>query len=150
MATQVQSKAILLNNFGPVTVRAAAVLPATATTTYFNVVGGQVLITSMFGIVTTATSATATNLTVNAVNTAGATTAAIAASTAIASKALGTIFALPTVGSAFTMLSYGVQCPAFLVGPGSLQFVTDATNTGALKWYVNYIGLDNGAYVAAA
>lgn len=150
MATQIQGKQILLSNFGPTVVRNAAVLPATATTTYFNVVGGQVLITSFYGVVTTACSATATNLTIQVTNTAGATTASIGTATAIASLAVGTILAIPTVGSAITTLSYGTQNPVFLLGAGAIQMVTSATNTGATKWYVNYISLDPGAYVAAA
>ena len=149
MSSQVPGKAILLNNFGPTVLRAAAVLPATATTTYFNVTG-DVLITSMYGIVTTVCSATATNLTVNAVNTAGAVSAAIGAATAMASLAVGTILSIPTVGSAMTALSYGVQCPAFLVGAGQIQMVTSATNTGATRWVLNYIPLSLGGFIAAA
>jgi hypothetical protein len=149
MATQVGAGQILRANYGPLVVRAAQVLPATATTTYFNVTG-QVIITSFIGVVTTSTSATATTLTINAVNTAGATTAAIAAATSIASLNAGTILALPTVGSTLTALSYGVQNNEFIVGAGSLQFVTSATNTGATKWYVNYVSLDSGAAVTAA
>src|ERR1700742_4719792 len=107
MATLISGKQLLLNNYGYLVTRAAAVLPATTTTTYFNITGGQVIITSIFGVVTTATSATATNLTINTVNTAGAITSAIGAATAIASKAVGSILAIPTIGSTLTALGYG-------------------------------------------
>jgi len=150
MATQIQGKQILLSNYGPTVVRNAQVLPATTTTTYFNIVGGQVLITSFFGVVTTVCSGTATNLTINAVNTAGATTVAIGTATAVTSLAVGTILAIPTVGGAITTLAYGTQNNEFTLGVGQIQMVTSATNTGATKWYCNYISLDPGAYVAAA
>jgi|ERR1700745_332725 len=150
MATGIASRQLLLANYGNSAFRAASTLPQTATTTYFNVVGGQVLITSIFGVITTATGATATNLTINATNTAGATTVAIGAQTAVTSKAAGTILAIPTIGGTLTALAYGVQNNEFVLGPGAIQFVTDASDTGAWKWYVNYIGLDSGAYVSVA
>lgn len=150
MASQVSTGKILLSNYGPTVARAAQVLPATATTTYFNIVGGQVLITSIFGVVTTVTTATATTLTVNAVNTAGAATVALGTATSVASLAVGTIIAIPTIGGALTTLAYGTQNNEFSLGAGQIQMVTSATNTGATKWYLNYLSLDPGAYVAAA
>lgn len=150
MATQVGTGQILKANYGPTIVRAAAVLPASTTTTYFNIVGGQVIITSIFGVVTTVCSGTATNLTINLVNTAGAATVAIGTATAVTSLAVGTILALPTIGGAITTLAYGTQNNEFTAGPGQIQMVTSATNTGATKWYCNYVSLDSGAYVSAA
>lgn len=150
MATQIQGKQLLLANYGPTAKRAAATLPQTATTTYFNVVGGNVLITSFYGQVTTTIGATATNLTINAVNTAGATTVALGTATAITSLSAGTFLAIPTVGGAITTLAYGTQNNEFVLGVGQIQMVTSASTTGATQWYVNYVSLDPGAYVAAA
>jgi hypothetical protein len=150
MATQVQGQALRTNAYGPTVVRAAAVLPATATGTLFSVVGGQVIITSFFGVVTTVMSGTATNLKINVSNTATAGNTDISANVLVTSKAVGTIFAIPTLGSAGTVDNFGVQNNEFLLGAGAIRAITDATNTGAMKWYVNYIPLDNGAYVVAA
>lgn len=149
MATQVGAGQILRANYGPLVVRPAQVLPATTTTTYFNITG-QVLITSIIGVVTTTTTATATTLTINAVNTAGAPTLAIGTATSIASLNAGVVLALPTVGGAISTLTYGIQNNEFVLGAGSIQMVTSATNTGATKWYVNYVSLDSGASVTAA
>ena len=149
MATQVQGKQLLLANYGPTVLRAAAALPATATGTLFNVVGGNVIITSLIGQVVTALGATATNLKLNVSNTATGTNADISANVAVASLAVGTLIGLPTVGSAGTTLVYAVQNNEFVIGTGAIRAITDATNTGTVKWYVNYISLDPGAYVVA-
>jgi hypothetical protein len=150
MATQIAGKTVLLANYGQPIYRAAQVLPATTTTTYFNVVNGQVLITSFFGVVTTVCSATATNLKFNVLNTATTGNTDICANVLVTSKAVGTIFAIPTLGSAATVDNFGVQNNEFTVGAGSIRAITDATNTGAFRWVLNYIPLDPGAYVVAA
>lgn len=150
MATGIQGKQLLLANFGPTATRAAAVLPATTTGTLFNVVGGNVIITSIVGQVVAAMSATATNLKLNVSNTAAATNADISANVLVTSLAAGTLLGLPTVGSAGTALVYAVQNNEFIIGTGAIRAITDATNTGTVKWYCNYISLDPGAYVVAA
>jgi hypothetical protein len=149
---QVSGKQLLLANYGPTVVRAAAVLPATATTAYFTIVTGNVLITSIVGQVTTVMSGTATNLKLNVLSTATTGNADICANVAVTSLAVGSFFTIPSIGSgnAATVGVAPVQNNEFVVGPGSIRAITDATNTGAMKWYLNYIPLDPGAYVAAA
>lgn len=150
MSTQIPGKQLLLNSYGPTVLRAAAVLPATATGALFSVVGGNVIITNLVGQVATAMSATATNLKLNVLNTATTGNADISANVLVTSLAVGTLLGLPTLGSAGTALVYAVQNNEFIVGAGSIRAITDATNTGTVKWYCNYIPLDPGAYVAAA
>lgn len=149
MSTQVPGKQLLLANYGPVATRAAAVLPATATGTLFNVVGGNVIITNLVGQVVTAMSATVTNLKLNVLNTATTGNADITANVLVTSLAVGTLIGMPTLGSAGTTLVYASQPNEFIIGAGSIRAITDATNTGTVKWYVNYISLDPGAYVVA-
>lgn len=150
MATQVPGKALLLANYGPTVLRAAAVLPATATGTLFNVTGGNVIITNIVGQVVSAMSATATNLKLNVSNTAAGTNADISANVLVTSLAAGTLLGLPTLGSAGSALIYAVQNNEFIIGTGAIRAITDATNTGTVKWYVNYVSLDPGAAVVAA
>jgi hypothetical protein len=152
MSSQIQGKQLLLANYGPTVVRAAAVLPATATGVLFNIVGGNVIITNIVGQVVTAMSATATNLKLNVLSTATTGNADICANVAVASLAVGTLIGVPTVaaGTAASAGVFAVQNNEFTVGTGSIRAITDATNTGTVKWYVNYISLDPGAYVAAA
>jgi hypothetical protein len=150
MSAGLAGKQILLANYGPTAVRAAAVLPATATGVLFNVVGGNVLVTSLVGQVTTVMSATATNLKLNILNTATTGNADLSANVLVTSLAVGTLFTIPTLAAAGTVGVFGAQNNEFVIGAGSIRAITDATNTGAMKWYVNYISLDPGAYVVAA
>jgi hypothetical protein len=152
MGTQVQGKQLLLANYGNTSVRAAAVLPATATTNFFQVVGGNVIITNILGQVVTATGATATTLLLEAFNTAANAAASIATAVSVASLPVGTFYAVPTVGSAGVTgatNALAVQNNEFIVGAGFIRATTSASNTGTVKWYVNYISLDPGAYVVA-
>lgn len=156
MATQVQGKALLLANYGPTVVRAAAALPQSTTQAIFNIVGGNVIITSLFAQITTAVQAQATTFKLNALNTAstGNTDLTLATGSDLTGAAVGTIIAIPTVtiGSpaAVTIANAGVQNNEFVLGAGSLRAITTASSTGAWKWYCNYVSLDPGAYVAAA
>lgn len=151
MATQIQGQALRTNAYGPTVVRAPAVIPATATGALFNVVGGNIIITSIVGQVTTVMSATATNLKLNVLNTAaGGAGTDICANVLVTSLAVGTLFSAPSVGSAGTVGAAVGQNNELVVGIGTVRAITDATNTGAMKWYINYIPLDNGAYVTAA
>lgn len=150
MASQVAGKQLTLANYGPTVARAAAVLPATATGTLFNVLGGNVIITNIVGQVVTAMSATVTNLKLNVLNTATTGNADISANVLVTSLAVGTLLGLPTVGSAGSALVYAVQNNEFVIGTGAIRAITDATNTGTVKWYINYVPLDPGASVVAA
>jgi hypothetical protein len=150
MATQIQGRQLLLGNYGPTAFRAAATLPATATQTLFTIAGGNVLITSIVGQVTTATGATVTNLKLNASNTAAGTNVDLCSNVAVTSLAVGTLYSVPVLGSAATVGVAVAQNNEIVLGSGAIRAITDATNTGAMKWYVNYISLDPGAYVVAA
>jgi hypothetical protein len=150
MSTGLAGKQILLANYGPTAGRAAAVLPATGTGVLFNIVGGNVLITNLVGQVVTAMSATATNLKLNALNTATGGNADISANVLVTSLAVGTLFSIPTLASAGVVGVAVSQNNEFTLGAGSIRAITDATNTGTMKWYCNYISLDPGAYVVAA
>ena len=70
MASQIPGKALLLNDYGITVNRAAATLPQTATTNYFQITGGRVIVTNLIGSVTVATGATATTLAINYLNSA--------------------------------------------------------------------------------
>lgn len=134
--------------------RIAKVLPATATESIFTVSGGHVLVTGLIGRVTTATDATATNLSVVATPAAG-TAVTLASVVAAASKEVGAFFTLnataggalvaSTAGAGFVVANYAVA-----VAPGTIQITTSATNAGAVKWDLLYTPLDDAGQVAAA
>lgn len=142
--------------------RAAATLPATTSTAYFTVSGGRVIITSLIGEVTTACSATATNLNLTVDPTGANAAADLAAATAITSDAVGTLYTVSGIptdllsaekagGTAVPNYVSGILFnQGFIVPAGSILLKTSATNTGATKWSLTYIPYDDGASVAAA
>src|SRR3954463_7944474 len=98
MATMVPGKAGLQNTYGRKVERAAQVLPATGAVTIFNVTG-RVIITTLIGEVTTATSATATNLKIDAVGTASGITTPLVINTLVTSLTVGNEFCFTTLGA---------------------------------------------------
>lgn len=134
--------------------RATATLPQTAQAAIFTVSTGRVIVTSLVGTVTTATGATATNLSVIGNPTTG-TDVVLASVVASASKEIGSTFTLPvTFGSALQVQNAGgAGTPlgtGFVLNPGTLDILTSASNTGSIKWDVTYLPLDDGASIAAA
>lgn len=135
--------------------RATAALPATTQSAIFTVSGGRVLVTGLVGEVTTVMGATATNLKVTANPTTG-TDVDLASNAAVTSKEVGSLITLPAAsGSALVVKNGGGggQLPAhnpYVVPVGTIDLVTDATDTGSVKWSLTYVPLDNGATVTAA
>ena len=134
--------------------RATATLPQTAQAAIFTVSTGRVIVTSLVGTVTTATGATATNLSVIGNPTTG-TDVVLASVVASASKEIGSTFTLPvTFGSALQVQNAGgAGTPlgtGFVLNPGTLDVLTSASNTGSIKWDLTYLPLDDGASITAA
>jgi hypothetical protein len=156
MASQIAGKGLLIATYGNPVLRAAAALPQSATQSIFTIIGGNVIITSLFAVITTAVQAQATTFKLNALNTAstGNTDLSLAAGSDLTGAAVGTIIGFPNVNVASaaiaTIANAGVQNNEFVIGAGTLRAVTTASSTGAWKWYLNYVPLDSGASVAAA
>lgn len=150
MASQIAGKAQLRNTYGTKVERAAATLPATGNQTIFNVVGGRCLITGIVGEVTTVMSATATNVKLTAVGTASAVATDLCTNVAVTSATVGTLLSPTTIGSAGQTGSAVSLQNETVVPVGIVRVTTDATNTGAMKWLVLYVPLDDGASITAA
>lgn len=133
-------------------------LPASATTnTLFTVAGGNVLITSFLGLVTTLIGSTATNLTLGTKPTTGTEeTNGIATATAVTSLEKGTwvgVQASSGIGGALVSGGHAgnaVWCTnPFVVAPGVIEATTSANaGAGAILWYLTYVPLDDGASVS--
>ncbi len=150
MASQVSGRAIRNAYYGqPQLNRATAVLPATGNQTLFTITGGRVMITSLVGEFTVAASATATNLKLTAVGP-NAQTTDLCANVAVTSSAIGTLFCPTAIGAAGQVGAAVTQNNEIVLNAGSIRATTDATNTGSMKWTLNYIPLDDGAAVAVA
>jgi hypothetical protein len=135
--------------------KTAATLPATTTQNIFTIAGGRVMVMALVGEVTTICSATATNLKATSVPTTGSAVD-IAANLAIANFEAGAILVVEGDGTALIGTSAGAGfAPAlnalpFILPIGVVRIETSATNTGATKWDMWYVPMDDGAFVVSA
>lgn len=139
-------------NWGTKVDRAAATLPATTSTEYFHVYGGRCFVTMLLGEVTTVVQAQACNLSWESNPTTGTTNAMCGVVDMNAAEA-GTLISITgTVGDAAILGKSGAvkaQLAPVAVAIGGLELKTSATNSGATKWSLWYIPIDDGAYIAA-
>lgn len=146
--------AFLKSAFGVKVANAAGkTLAATGTGTIFTVAGGKVMITSIVGEVTTVVQAQANAVklvatpTVGTVNDLSGTVdvnGAIVGSLIGATGLSGDVLVKTTGGGVSTLRN------PIVVLPGTIGLNTAATNTGAIKWTLTYVPLDDGANVVAA
>ena len=150
MAVYTTAAALNAANLGTRVDRASATLPATTQTAYFHVYGGRCMVTLMLGEVTTIVQAQACNASWE--SNPGTTNAMCAVIEMNAAEA-GTLMSITgTVGDAMILGKSGAvkgQLAPVIVAIGDLEFKTSATNTGATKWSLWYLPLDDGAYIAA-
>jgi hypothetical protein len=144
---------------GNIVTKAAANLPQSATATLFTVSGGAVLVTGLVGIVTTVVQSSDPVLSLGTAPTVGtAQTSGIATTTVLTSAEVGTLVTvassagLPTglavMATAAKAGSAVYLANPFVVSAGTITWTTGASKTGAMKWYLTYIPLDDGASVA--
>jgi len=133
--------------------KAAATLPATGNQTIFTVSGGRVLVTMLFGEVSTVIQAQINNLKVTSASTVG-TAVDLAANLDVNAKEAGTLFLVEGDGTALVGASAGAAVNAIgftplIIPTGVIRITTSATNTGATKWQLWYFPLDTGATVVS-
>lgn len=154
MSTIIQGYQLRTLREGSLVVKGPAVVPNAAETNLFTISGGNVLVTSLIGVVTTVFTATATTLTMGPKPTVGATVAGgIHNLTVLTSAALGA-YVMPAftagVGGVGTVVGSIGVFPAgvfpFVVPAGTIEYEASAANTGQITWYLTYVPLDsNGA-----
>lgn len=148
-------KSLRQNTLGFRVERAASTIPATATQSIFTISGGRILVTGLLGEVTTVIGGVATTLSMVSTPTVGSATT-LTSATAITSREVGALASLPVAGAggALTVSNAGslAQFPSapWVVPAGTIGITTSATTTGAMKWSLTYIPLDDGASVTAA
>lgn len=134
---------------------AGKTLPATGTGTIFTVTGGNVLVTSIVGVVTTAIQAQANAVKLVATPTVG-TVNNLTDTTDVNGWAVGGLLAptSPSAGVAVLTKTTGggilTLALPFVIAAGAIGLNTAATSTGAIKWTLTYVPLDDGATVTAA
>lgn len=132
--------------------RDAASLPASTASALFTVTNGAILMTSIFGVVTTAIQNQANNAKLVANPTTGTDTD-LCAVLNIANDAIGTVYTITgTVGDAMLGAGWAEKNMAAtqIILPGTIDLSCSATNTGAVRWVMHYLPLESGAYVSAA
>jgi hypothetical protein len=141
--------------FGVQVIKTAVAFPQTATADLYTIAGGNVLVTSLLGVVTTATT-TDPQLTIGTAPTTGtAETAGLATTTALTSVEVGTWLGLLSASGKAGALVNGAHAGSslwlptpFVVAPGFITLTTAASQAGAVTWYLSYVPLDNGATVS--
>ncbi len=145
--------------FGPQVFKTAQAFPNNTTATLFTVNTGNVMVTNLYAIVTTAvTATTGSAISLGVAPTTGtANTSSIATGASVstvkgeigmwmapqASSGIGGLLVLGTNGGG------AIYKPAeFAVAPGGITWSSTAPTGGAVTWYLNYVPLDNGAYVS--
>lgn len=142
-------KGILGN--GPVS-KATGTITGNPTTALFTIAGGEVLITGIWGKVTTALSTDSGTYALQANPTTGDT------QTIVTATDLGT--SDTAVGSVIGLTHGTTAAPAFLRGgtvrheavvtTGQIEFVGAASANGAITFYVTWVPLTDGATLVAA
>jgi len=144
--------------------RAAVLIPQTATEAIFNVVGGNVLITSLIGEVTVLIGNIVNTLQLQINPTAGAAVVLDNGTYNPQAIAVG-IMVTPTGnpadilqaglalagGLAGGLLATGINVHGWIAPPGTIELTTTADSvTGMMKWQCHFIPLDAGAVVQPA
>jgi hypothetical protein len=124
---------------------------AAATTPYFSIKGGRVLLTGLVGKVTVASGANACSWVANP--TTGTATQKVCANLDIDPAVVGD--SLTITGLAADAMIYGTTAGLGTMGRnvilnvGTLDFIAAAAE-GATSWVLFYVPIDDGAYVEAA
>ena len=135
-------------------VKTTATLPQTATQHLFVVTGGRVLVTLLFGEVTTVIQGTDPVLKVTSTPTTG-TAVDVASTVDTSSLEVGGLITVEGDGTALIKGNAGAGLPGtgqgkWIAPIGYVDLIAGASKTGATKWDLYYIPIDDGASVASA
>lgn len=136
---------------GPVS-KATGTLAAT-TVPLFTIAGGEVLITSLYGKVTTAITGASGTYAIQVDPTAGDTDTVVTATALGATDVTaGTLLGVRDQGDGTTDFAPGQFALSGLVAAaGEIELVAaDASADGVIEWYATYVPLTDGATLAAS
>lgn len=149
---QSQKDVSTLTALGIHVAKAAASLPQTGTQHLFTITGGRVLVRLLFGEVTTIIQSTDPVAKITGTPTVG-TAVDIASTVDLSSLEAGGLLMVEGDGSALIKGNAGGSffvngAREFVAATGYIDLITGANKTGATKWDLYYIPLDDGASVA--
>jgi hypothetical protein len=137
--------------------RPTEALPQTADGALFRISGGKVRVTEIVGEVTTAIQNQANNTKLKHNPSGVGADVDICAVLDIANDAVGTLYAI--TGDFSDAMVDGLwsletdelmEKRGIILGPGDIELDCAASNTGSVKWTLNYELVDEGANVALA
>lgn len=137
--------------------RAAAALPQTAAVSIFRIAGGKVRIKSIVGEVTTVIQTQGNNTKLKFTSTSPGSTTDLCAVLDITAKAVGSLFSITgTLATAMKATTNNMVVPAddipaqgLVLGPGDIKLDCAASNTGAVKWTVEWEPVDGSGNLVA-
>jgi hypothetical protein len=118
----------------------------------FAVTGGQVLITALWGLVTTTINTSSETLNLQMHPTAGDTTVLVTATALGSGTAAGDVIGVSasTLTPATAYKPFG-QPARFMATTGQIEsVVVTSSSNGVVAWYCTYVPLTDGAVVAAS
>lgn len=133
--------------------RPTANLPATTQSALFNVVGGRIRVTKIWGVVTTViqTQANDTKLVANPTVGADVDMCAVLSITAAAVGSVFNITGTPADAMVKVVSGAGVdQAVDQIVEAGTIDLSCAATNTGKVEWFIEYEPLEDSSVVTVA
>lgn len=157
MTTIIQNKDVRLISAG-IMVSKATSLVAQTLTSLFTISGGRIILVSLVGELTVANDSTATTITIghtSTVGSVGSSAVALASSTAITSKEIGTKIGLGTTAGGALVVGTNASTPLILpprqvIGQGDITYTGGVgAGTASIKYDLIYVPLDVGAQVVA-
>ena len=131
---------------------ATATLPQGAASTLFTITGGQILVVSLIGEVTTVIETQANNTKIVVNPTATGVDQDLCAVLNITADAVGELYTISgTVGDAMRsdlLIGNPILTSSLVLSEGVIELDCAASNTGSVKWDLIYVPLDTAATVA--
>ena len=151
MTAMIQGDQLRTITMGLQVSRATAAITGVSTKGLFTVTGGAVLVTSFVGVVTTIIQAQATLTKIVATPTTG-TVNDLSATVDMTGAIVGSLFGITGLAGDAAVVSTGggvsnMRNP-IAVNIGVIGVNTAASSTGAMRWVMTYVPLENGASVA--
>ena len=141
-----------------ITTRESDTLPQTTDEALFSITGGKVRIISIVGEVTTVIQNQANNTKLKHNPDGTGSDVDLCAVLSIANDAVRTLYSITgTLATAMKSTTLGVVAPAdniaypgLILDAGDIELDCAASNTGEIKWTINWVPVDPGANIAAA
>ena len=136
--------------------RSTAALPQSTDGALFRITGGKIRVLSIIGEVTTVIQTQANNTKLKHNPSGTGSDVDLCATLDITADAVGTLYSITgTLATAMKSTTLwlvvpadNIAAPGLVLGPGDIELDCAASNTGSVKWTLNYELVDTGANVA--